>query len=459
MRRLSLKTRLVLLHTGMMTVVVCVVLAILFSLASREILIGVCGTLEERVTEAFESVDYWDGRLDFDSDIMDLESGVYLSVYEENHELLYGKIPYGFPYDLAFSEGEIRTVSAEDARYYVLDMTYPVEGYHPVVVRGVISVSDAEQSLNYTLRAALLLLPLLVVLTAVCGYLLSRRALAPVAKITGTVRRMQRENDLSGRIELGAGRDEIYTLARTFDELLDTIEAGVKREKQFTSDVSHELRTPVSVILMQCEELLERDDLSGEARRELETIHRKAGEMSRMIAQLLELSRADQGRIQVQTERINFSELSEMAAEEFREIAAEKRISLSAKIEPGLVMEGDQTLLIRLWSNLLENAVRYGKESGHIWVSVRRDGDRICMQVRDDGIGMTAEQLPHIWERFYRADPSRTDTGSNGLGLSMVQWIVRAHHGEITAESEPGKGSVFTCMLPMQAEPAAQTES
>lgn len=450
MKRLSLKARLVLLHTAMMTVVVCVLLAILFSISSREILANTQTTLEERVSGSTESIEYRDGKLRFDSELLELEGGVYLSVYEANHDLLYGKIPFGFPYDLSFQSGELRTVPAEGTRYSVLDLVYTVEGYHEIVVRGIVSVDDAEHSFQFMLRAALLMLPLLVVLTAVSGYLLSRRALSPVAQITDTVRRIQREGDLSARIRLGDGKDEIYTLARTFDEMLETIEAGVKREKQFTSDVSHELRTPVSVILMQCEELLEREDLQGETRREIETIHRKAMNMSRMIAQLLELSRADQGRAQIHLESVDFSELSEMAVEEFREIAGGKSISIEVSIAPGLRMEGDQTLLIRLWSNLLENAVRYGREGGHIWATVDRDGDRIRMRVRDDGIGITAEQLPHIWERFYRADPSRTGTGGSGLGLSMAQWIVRAHHGEITAESEPGRGTMFTCTLPLE---------
>lgn len=450
MRHLSLKARLVLLHTCMMTVVVCVVLALLFSISSHEILASTQRTLESRVSEAAEYITCRDGQLEFDSELLELEGGVYLSVYEPNHDLLYGKIPYGFPYGLSFQSGELRTVPTEDARYSMMDLVFTVEGYHEIVVRGIVSVDDAAHNFRYMLRAALLLLPLLVVLSAVCGYLLSRRALRPVARITDTVRQIQREGDLSARVRLGEGRDEVYTLARTFDGLLDTIEAGVKREKQFTSDVAHELRTPVSVILMQCEELLEREDLPEDARQELETIRRKATNMSRMIAQLLELSRADQGRAHLEPEALDFSELSEMAVAEFREVAAKKGITIASDITPGLYLEGDQTLLIRLWGNLLENAVHYGRESGHIWVTVDAADGWIRMRVRDDGIGITAEQLPHIWERFYRADRSRTDSGSNGLGLSMVQWIVQAHRGEITAESEPGHGTVFTCLLPLK---------
>ncbi len=448
MKKLSLKTKLVLLHTGMMGLVVCIVLSLLFSISSHEILSNVERNLEEQVAGTYEDIEYEDGRLEFDSDIMDLENGVYLSVYEENStELIYGKIPYGFSYDLPFEDGNLRTVAAGDQQYYVLDMKIPVENYHSVIVRGIASITDAEQDFRLTLSIALILLPLLIFLTAVCGYFLSLRALRPVSRITKTVQDIQKEKDLSKRIQLGDGKDEIYTLARTFDDLLGAVETSMKREKQFTSDVAHELRTPLSVVLMECEELLRSEHLDEESRREVMVIYRKIKGMSEMISQLLLLSRADQGREKLNMEEIDFSELSEMVAEEYAEVARNKGISLKAQIEPGLRLTADETLMIRLWGNLLQNAVNYGKSDGHIWISVQKEGNAIRMSVKDDGIGISSQDLPHIWDRFYQADPSR-NSDSSGLGLSMVKWIVEAHHGEISVESEIGKGSTFSCQFP-----------
>ncbi len=448
MKKLSLKTKLVLLHTGMMGLVVCIVLSLLFSISSHEILSNVERNLEEQVAGTYEDIEYEDGRLEFDSDIMDLENGVYLSVYEENStELIYGKIPYGFSYDLPFEDGNLRTVAAGDQQYYVLDMKIPVENYHSVIVRGIASITDAEQDFRLTLSIALILLPLLIFLTAVCGYFLSLRALRPVSRITKTVQDIQKEKDLSKRIQLGDGKDEIYTLARTFDDLLGAVETSMKREKQFTSDVAHELRTPLSVVLMECEELLRSEHLDEESRREVMVIYRKIKGMSEMISQLLLLSRADQGREKLNMEEIDFSELSEMVAEEYAEVARNKGISLKAQIEPGLRLTADETLMIRLWGNLLQNAVNYGRPDGHIWISVQKEGNTIRMSVKDDGIGISSQDLPHIWDRFYQADPSR-NSDSSGLGLSMVKWIVEAHHGELSVESEIGKGSTFSCQFP-----------
>ena len=146
-------------------------------------------------------------------------------------------------------------------------------------------------------------------------------------------------------------------------------------------------------------------------------------------------------------ERVDFSELVEMVAEEFTDLAKEKNIEIQTEIDPELYLIADQTLMIRLLGNLLENAVNYGNFGGHIWVSVRKSDDSIHLFVKDDGIGISQQDLPHIWDRFYQADPAR-NSESSGLGLSMVKWIVEAHHGKISVSSELGKGADFTCIFP-----------
>lgn len=450
MKNLSLKQKLTILYTILMTINICAVLAVLFSLSNREILSSVQNRLRESVAGAFDDIEMDDGKLDFDSDILELENGVYLSVYDMEGRLLYGKIPYGFDQSMTFQDGLVRRQKAEQVEYYVLDMSYAPEENMNLMVRGIISITDAEESFRITLRLALICLPLLVILTAVLGYFMTRRTLRPIAHITETVRTIQEEEDLSRRINLGEGRDEIYRLAATFDKMLGQIEDSMKREKQFTSDVSHELRTPLSVILMQCDSLLSHDSLPDEILEEITVIQRKAGGLSRMVSQLLLLSRADQGREKVTMETLDFSGLSEMAAAEMAVMAEEKGIRLETNISPGVMLYGDETLLIRLWLNLLQNAVTYGKEGGCIYMSLQEEGEAVTGSVKDDGIGISAEDLPHIWERFYRADSSRNDVGSSGLGLSMVQWIINVHNGTIQAVSEPGRGSTFTFCFPKE---------
>lgn len=448
MRKLSLKMKLTLLYTALMMAVICVSLGILFSLSSHQILASVQMRLRESVFEASEDVDYDDGRLEFDSDLNDLENGVYLSVYDSDGTFLYGRTPYNFSNTMAFEDGNLRSDTQNGQDYYVLDVYASVENYGNVYIRGVASATEAEASMLVIRNLALIFLPLIAVLTGVLGYFMTRRTLKPVSLMTETVQQIRREKDLSRRIDLGKGKDEIYRLAHTFDELLDQVETSLKREQQFTSDVSHELRTPVSSMMLQCEELLSRQDLDEETRQGLQFLEQKIRYLTQMISQLLLLSRADQGRQQLMLESLNFSELTEMAVLEARDMAEPKGIQIETDIQPQVTLCGDETLMIRMWMNLLENAVRYGKEQGHIFIWLHRQDNTISGGVKDDGIGISEEDLPHIWERFYQADTSRTVSSSSGLGLSMVAWIVRAHHGEIQVESRLGEGSTFSFQFP-----------
>ena len=161
------------------------------------------------------------------------------------------------------------------------------------------------------------------------------------------------------------------------------------------------------------------------------------------------LSRADRGQEKLQKEDLDLSELAEMLTEEYEEIAAERHITLQADIQPDIHLHADQTLMIRLFANLLQNAITYNREHGAITMTLKQEDD-IILTVQDTGIGISEEHLPHIWERFYQADPSRSDTESSGLGLSMVKWIVEAHQGTITVSSKVNEGTTFTCVFPKQ---------
>ena len=144
---------------------------------------------------------------------------------------------------------------------------------------------------------------------------------------------------------------------------------------------------------------------------------------------------------------LDLSELAQMLTEEYEEIAAERQLTLHADIQPDIHMHADQTLMIRLFANLLQNAITYNREHGAITMTLKQ-ADDIILTVQDTGIGISEEHLPHIWERFYQADPSRSDTESSGLGLSMVKWIVEAHQGTITVSSKLNEGTTFTCIFP-----------
>ena len=172
--------------------------------------------------------------------------------------------------------------------------------------------------------------------------------------------------------------------------------------------------------------------------------------MSRLLAQLLMLARADANKIQFEIEKFDFSEMAEIVIEETQQIAGAKEITVNAAIEPEVCVEGDQTLLMRLLLNLLDNAVKYTENGGKIDFTLRKEKGSVVCSVKDTGCGIAPEELPKIWRRFYQAESSHRNSSGAGLGLSMVQWIANLHGGTITAESTPGEGSTFTFTLPLK---------
>ena len=462
MKKISLKVKLTLLYTFFMVLLTCAALAILFSLSSREMLSSVQARLTQRVQDSIETIDLRGDEVRLDSDFYSVSHDVYLAMYNEGMYFMYGRLPHGFRAQPELSDGEMRTIRDGSREWYVYDMSCRLSDDLTVYVRGVTSVTDAEENFAVTVRLALILLPLMVLATALIGYRFTRRVLLPVRRITGTVKEIRSDADLSRRVGLTDAdngkvlvhRDEFYALAETFDGMLEELEEVFRREQQFTSDASHELRTPVSVILAQCDAMLSDESLTEEQRSQLALIRRKAAGMSEMISQLLFLSRADQGRQPIHRERLDLSELTEMIVEEQQMLAdgADRGIRIVSRISPGVEADADEPLYIRMVSNLLSNAVRYSHDGGKVEVILEERDGEVRGRVKDHGAGIAAEDLPRIWERFYRADSSRTETSHSGLGLSMVRWIAHAHGGDVSVASEAGKGSEFAFYFPAREE-------
>ncbi len=460
MRRFTLKFKLTIVYTFFMVLVTGTALILLFSLSNREMLSSTQDILKHHVENGLDDVEMEDGNLEIDSDFYSVEDNVYLSVYNKDNYFMYGKIPYGFDEQPEFSDGELRKISQRYMDWYVFDLSVPQEGLY---IRGITSITNAEKSFRITLRFAGIILPLLVIVMAVLGYFFTKRTLQPVRKITYTVRKIQEDADMSRRIGLRDAveknkktkktRDEIYDLAETFDEMLEQLEIAFQREKQFTSDVSHELRTPISVIMAQCDACLADESLSEEQRQQISLIYRKTKNMAEMISQLLLLSRADQGRQPLNRERLNVSEITEMIIEEQKMIngLSVGQVLIEAHIEPDIFAYIDETFYIRMIVNLLSNAIAYSKENGKVELSLTKTEHEVVGSIRDNGIGIPKEKLPYIWKRFYQVSPSRSGSHS-GLGLSMVEWIVKAHGGWIKAESVLGEGSIFSFGLPLECK-------
>ncbi|MGE5225207.1 MAG: ATP-binding protein [Omnitrophica WOR_2 bacterium] len=301
-------------------------------------------------------------------------------------------------------------------------------------------------------------------LALIGGYWLASRAMRPVHVITQTAQEIG-ETDLSRRLNLHS-QDELGELADTFDQMLARLQAAFDRQRQFTADASHELRTPLTIVNLEAERALSSRRSPDEYVRVLNVIHSENDFMSCLVNDLLTLARMDAGQTIMKTEIVDLSDVALEIVERLSPLASRKGVVLSTGELPELEFQGDRQYLVQMLSNLVENAIKYSGESGkRVRVETGRSTvegkDYAWVRVEDNGQGIAAEHLPHLFERFYRVDKARThdldrpgehmneDPGGTGLGLSIVQWIVQAHHGKVNVSSEPGKGTTFEVLFPI----------
>jgi len=260
------------------------------------------------------------------------------------------------------------------------------------------------------------------------------------------------ESDLEGRVIVESD-DELGRLARTLNAMLGRLERAFHRQRQFTDDASHELRSPLAVIEAEATLALRRDRGAADYRESLSVIAEESASMNRLIDQLLTLARGDAGEEAINCQQIDLANLITETVNVMHPLAEEKGLKLAAipsiREGPGIRVPGDETQLRRVLTNLVENAIRHTGIGGAITVSAERTESMIELRVRDTGCGISEDHLPHIFERFYRADTTRSrHSGGSGLGLAICMQIVQAHGGRITVESELGVGSSFVVLLP-----------
>ncbi|WP_306007649.1 HAMP domain-containing sensor histidine kinase [Bacillus sp. MMSF_3353] len=456
MKRLSIKMKVTLWYTGLIVIIMALVLAFILTSSDKVLLFNMKDQLKSTVKESMEDIEYKHGQLKMDDDFEPLEDGVNIIIYNKQGELLAGNSPTSFNKKISLKSDEIQTIKDGNKEWIVYDFLHNAGGDEQVWIRGIMTMSQLSSTMNTLIVITLISFPLLILIAAVGGYLITQRAFRPVQQMSDSASKIGDGKDLSKRIHLqGSPKDEMYHLAQTFDKMFERLETSFESEKQFTSDASHELRTPTSVIISQCEYALSLRNNSKEMEESLEVILKQSRKMSALISQLLLLARADQGKHNTfQFECINMSELTEIVVEELSLMVQEASIDITTHIEEDLFMKADQTLMMRLLMNLLTNAIAYSKANGTVHMQLFRDETNIIGKVSDNGIGISEQHITKIWDRFYRVDAARTSssTGNTGLGLSMVKWIVELHGGEITVESKLGEGSTFTFKLPMEKQ-------
>lgn len=477
---MKLRTKLTLWFTLLLLLAAAAMLAVLYTIAGRAAQNTAKSTLESAVTSYAGEIEYSHGEL-LDFRARNYDNGAYLLVFSaDGSQLIEGADIFGVAGQMpAFvTENEacsvFHTTLGETGVYCYIqwlpetlgarahngggkgaaasgetavsaegsDETASEDG---VWIIGVLPEDSMENAMTSLLHIAAFGLPVIVLLAALGGWVIAGRSLRPLETITASAREITDGHDLSRRIGLAPGKDEVHELADTFNDMMGRLERSFEAEQQFTSDASHELRTPTAVILAECE-LAEKSP--EDAQGSLQEIHRQARKMSDLIGRLLSYTRLEQGTRQIEHESVDLSELADDICDEQR-MTVQRDISIECEAEPEITVNGDASLLIILIQNLISNAVKYGQDGGHVWVRVFAEKQNACVSVRDDGIGISTEDLDRIWNRFYQADRSRSDESRGvGLGLSLAQQIARLHGGSITASSTLGEGSDFIFAMP-----------
>jgi heavy metal sensor kinase len=310
------------------------------------------------------------------------------------------------------------------------------------------STKQIDQALHGLVRTLATADALALAVAAGGGIFLARRALKPVDKIAETAQEIG-ETDLSRRINVNT-KDELGRLAATLNAMIGRLEKAFQRQKQFTSDASHELRAPLAVIEAESSLALQKERPPGDYRQSLETISQESKQMSSLIEQLLTLARADAGKEQWNFTDVNLGRVITNLSADVEVLCQEKGLNCQLGQIQDLVVKGDAARLRELFMNLLDNAIRYTPAPGTVSVSLHREGEMAIVAIKDTGVGIAAEDMPFIFERFYRVDKARSRAqGGTGLGLAICRYIAEAHGGKIEVESQVGVGSTFSVWLPL----------
>jgi heavy metal sensor kinase len=301
---------------------------------------------------------------------------------------------------------------------------------------------EIERVLHGLLLAIAIGLPVVVAMAIAGGYLLMRRALRPVDEITQSAERITSRN-LGERLPVAQTGDEIERLSVGLNRMIARLDESFQHINRFSADASHELRTPLTILRGELEAAAQQRQITPELRETLGSALEETERLSGIVESLMAISRLDAGEARVELAHFDLAELTSGATEHMRLLAEDKDIALRCEAEQQVRVEGDRARLKQVIVNLVDNAIKYTPAGGLVGV----------IEVDDNGVGIPSEALPHIFERFYRADKARSrQMGGAGLGLSIIKAIVTAHGGQVRVESVEGKGSRFLIELPVAVE-------
>ncbi len=467
----SIRFRLVLWFTAILAVILCSFSVFLFYTQSSNLQAEAVRELDRRITGIVENVQsslfQGNGQISLPNGLL-RESDVLVLLTTDGHVLSSDGpitaqeaiqiVSTGLQNSPRPSESPVFYWTSPTSQNYVFIIT-PVQGQYGItyliIFGGILDPGALIRRFLFTLIIGSLLT---IAIALAGGFWLADRAMRPVKTITAAARTIG-ETDLSRRIN-SKSKDELGELANTFDAMLTRLQAAFERQRQFVADASHELRTPLTIVNLETSRAIASRRSAQEYQHALGIIHSENDFMSSLVNDLLTLARMDAGQIPIEKKPLDLSDVVVETVERLTPLATRNDVTLEAGNLPETQMNGDRQYLLQMLSNLVENAIKYSSgDHKRVWAETGTSDGSAWVRVSDNGPGIAAEHIPHLFDRFYRVDKARTREPSDesaptspsgsGLGLSIVQWIAQVHDGKVQVESTPGAGTTFEVRFKM----------
>lgn len=458
---MTLRSRLTIWYTGVLIVVLFIFGTVVYTMLSASLTRQVEDTLQRTADDILRASQFRIGGIPLSAIQLelDLTANIFVQVFDFEKELLQQTMNFpetGQPFDIHSLETNIpifSTVDFNEGRLRVLTMPVlneisgDIVGYLQLA-ESLVTIDRARELLLFIVLGGGLIA---IGVAAFVGWISAGTALRPIGQVTKSALQITQADDLSRRVEhSGPQNDEVGLMVMAFNDTLERLENLFQTQRRFLGDVSHELRTPLTAIRGNVD-LIRR---MGEADQiSLDAVTEEVDRMTRMVRDLLLLVQAETGKLPLAQEEV---ELDTLMLEVFQQakILSNNHVKLSIGQEDQARVIGDRDRLKQVMLNLVANALEHTDKNGSVILSLACIKDHARFTVSDTGSGIPKEELPHIFERFYRIDPSRKrkDRGGAGLGLSIAYWITRSHRGRLEVASEPGKGSTFSMWLPLQGD-------
>ena len=431
----SVRMRLTLWYALALSLALLVYAAFGYALLERLLSADLNNQLERDAQVAERMLEVDEDRVVWDDDESEPHANMpYLEVFSQDSKLL-------------FRSPNFKEAHEPDFRFFT--RTGQVEELAPVTIRVARPLAAMNHTLGFFISVLALGIPLAVALASAGGYVLARRALAPVGRMAVQARAITAER-LADRLSIMNSGDELGDLATVFNDLFARLERSFDQLRRFTADASHELRTPLTIIRSVGEVGLDRRRSESEYREIIGSMLEEADRLTRLVDSLLTLSRADGGQAHLRRERVNLCVVAGEVVTQLCALAEEKRQSLALDVPQEVWLDGDPLVLRQALVNLVDNAIKYSPERASVRIVVAVNGGHAILEVIDEGPGIAPEHQQHIFDRFYRVDKARSrQMGGVGIGLAITRWAVEIHGGSITVENALEQGSVFRVTLPL----------